>query len=358
LKRFWIDTDTAGDDVTSLLFGLLWPGVILEGISVVAGNVYLDQATRNALYTTEVARRTDVVVYAGADRPLMRPLVTAHYVHGQDGMGDSNFPKPRARAGEAHGVDALISAARTFGRDLVVIAQGPLTNLALALRKEPELPREVGRVWIMGGANNSLGNVTPAAEFNFYVDPEAAHMVLSAGFDATIVPWDVCLHDGVVMREELRPVLGLGTELSEFYLAVNRSAWEFMRTRGAGRTMDGINHPDALTIAMAIDESVVAARGRYFVDVEYRSDLTRGCSVVDLGGVLRRTPNADVVLGADKGRFRDMLFRMLGVPEVASRAPRPLRPIRFGRGAAPRRCVYFWVAPTIGGLISVREATT
>src|ERR671921_819321 len=94
VARFWIDTDTAGDDVTSLLFGLLWPGVVLEGISVVAGNVYLDQATRNALYTTEVAGRSDVPVYPGADRPFMRDLFTAHYVHGDDGMGNSNFPEP------------------------------------------------------------------------------------------------------------------------------------------------------------------------------------------------------------------------------------------------------------------------
>jgi purine nucleosidase len=309
--RFWIDTDTAGDDVTSLLFGLLWPDVTLEGISVVAGNVYLEEATRNALYTTEIARRTDVPVFAGADRPLLRPPFTANYVHGRDGMGDSDFPAPRVQARAKHSVQALIDAARTHGRDLVLIAQGPLKNLALALREAPEIPRQMGPVWIMGGTNNSLGNVTPAAEFNFYVDPEAAHMVLRAGFDVTLVPWDVCLRHGVLERAELQPILDMGTELSEFYLRVNRTAWEFMRTRGGGASVDGIGHPDALTIAMAIEPRLVTGRGRYHVDVEHRGELTRGYSVVDLGGVLRKAPNADVILSADKPSFRDMVFRLL-----------------------------------------------
>jgi purine nucleosidase len=311
VTKLWIDTDTAGDDVTSLLFGLLWPGVSLEGISVVAGNVYLEQAVRNALYTIQIAGRADVPVHAGADRPLLRELFTAHYVHGEDGMGNSHFPEPSACVREQHAVDALLNAAHLHGSDLQLIAQGPLTNLALAVVKDPDLPQVMGRVWIMGGANNSLGNVTPAAEFNFYVDPEAAQRVLAAGFEVTLVPWDVCLRDGVVTRDELQPVFEMATELSEFYLAVNRSAWEFMRARPEGLSMDGIGHPDALTIASAINPGLVTARGRYYVDVECRGELTRGYSLVDVEGVLGRTPNADVVLGADKAGFRRMLFRML-----------------------------------------------
>jgi purine nucleosidase len=311
VKRLWIDADTAGDDATSLLFGLLWPNVALEGIGVVAGNVDLEQATRNALCTVEVAKRPDVPVYAGADRPLMRPLFTSHYVHGRDGMGDSDLPEPGVCPAGAHAVDALIEAAGSFGRDLFVIAQGPLTNLALAFMRDPDLPAKIGRVWIMGGANNALGNVTPAAEFNFYVDPEAAHMVLSAGFDITLVPWDVCIACGVLERDELQPVLDMDTELSEFYLAVNRTAWEYVRARRGGLAMDGIVHSDSLVAAMVIDESLVAERGRYFVGIEHRGDLTRGYSLVDIGAVLHRAPNADVVLRADKARFRDMLFRLL-----------------------------------------------
>jgi purine nucleosidase len=227
-------------------------------------------------------------------------------------MGDSNFPAPKTAPRPAHAVDALFAAARSFGRDLVVIAQGPLTNIALAVMKEPDLSQRVGRLWIMGGANNSLGNASPAAEFNFYVDPEAAHVVLNAGFDAVLVPWNVCLESGVLTREELAPILEMHSELSEFYLAVNRAAWDFMRSRAEGSSIDGISHPDALTIALAIDERLMTDRGRFFVDVEHAGELTRGYSLVDLAGVLHREPNTEVVLAADKSRFRAMLIEMLG----------------------------------------------
>ncbi|CAN5704683.1 nucleoside hydrolase [soil metagenome] len=312
MTRLLIDTDTAGDDVTSLLFGLRWPGVTLEAITVVAGNVYLEQAVRNALYTTEVARRPEVPVYAGAARPLLRPLVTAHYVHGEDGMGNSNFPEPAVSARCENAAEAIVAAADRHAGELEIIAQGPLTNIALAFMRDPGLPAKVKRLWIMGGSNNALGNITPAAEFNFYVDPEAAHVVLGGGFNTTLVPWDVCLGDGVLMRDELGPILGLKTALSEFYLAVNRGAWEFMRSHPEGMQMDGISHPDALTIAMAIDHRVIVDQGRYFVDVEHRGDITSGYSLVDRNGVLRKPPNADVVLKADKELFKSMLLRLLG----------------------------------------------
>ena len=312
MPRLLIDTDTAGDDVTSLLFGLRWPGVELEAITVVAGNVHLHEAVRNALITTEVAGRADVAVYAGADRPLMRPLVTAHYVHGEDGMGNSGFRDPDRSAADAFAPDAILDAARRWGQQLHIVAQGPLTNLALAVKRDPSLPERVGTVWVMGGTNNAVGNITPAAEFNFYVDPEAAHVVLAAGFDVVLVTWDLCVAHGILLREELGPVLEMDNELSRFYLAVNGAAWDFMRSHPHGPGIDGISHPDALTIAAALDESVAPERARLFVDVEHRGELTRGYSLVDAFGVLGRAPNAEVVLRADKERFKEMLFALLG----------------------------------------------
>ena len=306
--RLIIDTDTAGDDVTSLLFGLRWPDVELEAITVVAGNVYLNQCVQNALYTCEVAGRPDVPVYAGADRPLLRELVTAHNVHGEDGMGNSDFPRATKEAETEHAVDAIVELADRFAGDLEIIGQGPLTNIALAVRKDPALPEKVKRLWIMGGANNSLGNITPAAEFNFYVDPEAAHIVLTAGFRTVLMPWDVCVNDGILLREELAGIIDMKTKLSEFYLAVNGAAWKFVREEMG---TDGISHPDALTIAMAIDEGLILERGRYFVDCEHQSELTRGYSVVDLLSVTGNAPNCDVVLKADRDRLLKMLTTLL-----------------------------------------------
>jgi purine nucleosidase len=309
--RILIDTDTAGDDVTSLLFGLRWPGVETVAITVAAGNVYLEQAVRNALYTAQVAGRTDVPVYAGAAEPLLRPLVTAHYVHGKDGMGDSDFPTPTIEAQPGHAVDAILDFAQRHSGELEIIAQAPLTNIALAVMKDRDLPGKIKRLWIMGGSNNSLGNITPAAEFNFFVDPEAAHRVLSAGFEVVLVPWDLCVRHGILMREELSDIIEMKTDLSEFYLAVNRAAWRFMQTGIEGFSVDGISHPDALSIAMAIDERVMLETSRCFVDVEHRGGITDGYSLIDLHGVLRKSPNADVVTAADKDRFRAMLEQLL-----------------------------------------------
>ena len=284
-----------------------WPGIDLEAITVVAGNVYLDQAVTNALLTVENSGG-EAPVYVGADRPLIRELVTAHYVHGEDGMGNGHFSPPKIEARSEHAVDVIVDLATKFTGELEIVAQGPLTNIALAYMKDPSLPQKVKRLWIMGGANNSLGNITPAAEFNFYVDPEAAHMVLNAGFATTLVPWDVCVLDGIIMGDELQQIIDMCTPCSEFYLQANKAAWHYVREV---MHIDGISHPDALTIAMAIDERVKTESIHCFVDVEYRSELTRGYSLVDQGRVLDREPNTEVVLRADKDLFTEMLVKVL-----------------------------------------------
>jgi purine nucleosidase len=250
----------------------------------------------------------NVPVYGGADRPLLRELVTAHYVHGEDGMGNSHFPRAEREAEETNAVDAIVECADRWAGDLEIVAQGPLTNIALALRRDPGLPDKVTRLWIMGGVNNALGNHTPAAEFNFYVDPEAAHAVLRGGFRMVLMPWDVCMNDGILLAEEVVPIQKMGTRLSEFYLAVNRAAWAFMKSREG---VDGISNPDALTMAMAIEDSVILERGHFFVDCEWQGALTRGYSVVDRNGVIEEQPNAEVVLKADHDAFKRMLVELL-----------------------------------------------
>jgi purine nucleosidase len=238
----------------------------------------------------------------------MRKLVTAHYVHGEDGMGDGDFAPPKIEARPEHAVDVIVDLANRFEGELEIIGQGPLTNIALAYMKDPSIAQKVKHLWIMGGSNNSLGNITPAAEFNFYVDPEAAHMVLTAGFKTTLVPWDVCVLDSIIMRDELGEILEMCNPCSEFYLQANKTAWRYLREV---MHIDGISHPDALTIAIAIDENVKTQSADLFVDVECRSELTRGYSLVDQAGVLDREPNAEVVLRADKELFKDMLVRVL-----------------------------------------------
>ncbi|HIK21899.1 MAG TPA: nucleoside hydrolase [Synechococcus sp. M44_DOE_062] len=312
VQRFLIDTDTAGDDVTSLLFGLLWPNSSVEAITVCAGNLHLEQCVENALYTLEVAGKAGIPVYPGASKPLVGKLVTAAYVHGEDGMGNSFFPKARQRPESLFAPTAIVELANRWAGELQIIAQAPLTNLALALAQDPNLPHKVKKLWIMGGTNHALGNITPAAEFNFYVDPEAAKEVLQAGFEVVLSPWDLAVSDGFLTREELEPILSLDTSLSRFYLAVNRAAWEFNRSHPEGGGLDGITHPDSLTMAMALQPELIGQSSRHHVDVECCGELTRGYSLVDRLGILGRPANAEVVLRADKMAFREMLIKLLG----------------------------------------------
>lgn len=308
MKRFLLDTDTAGDDAFAILLLALTAGARLEAVTTVAGNLPVDRVTENALYTLQQAGRLEEVpVYRGADRPLLRPLVTAESVHGADGMGDSNFPPARGRPQAEHAVDALVRLIHRHAGDIELVAIGPLTNVALAYMKAPSIAREVRRLWVMGGCNNGLGNVTPAAEYNFYADPEAARMVVRAGFPLTLVSWDLCVRYATFEPAVLAEIEAMETPLSHFFTAVNRRALEFSLQGGYG----GSVHPDSLTVAMALDPGIIRRQAACFVDVECAGELTRGYSLVDVRGVLGRPPNVDVVLEADPDRFRRMMLTLL-----------------------------------------------
>jgi inosine-uridine nucleoside N-ribohydrolase len=189
VTRLIVDTDTAGDDVFSLLIALRHPGVAVEAITVCCGNVAFDQEVENALYTVEIAGRAGgVPVYAGCREPLLAEWVGAEYVHGQDGMGDSFFARAKQRPEPEHAVDELVRRIDESPGELTILAQAPLTNLALAVTRDPSIAGKVAHLYVMGGG---VGNITPAAEYNFYVDPEAARIVLNAGFPLTLFTWSL-----------------------------------------------------------------------------------------------------------------------------------------------------------------------
>lgn len=303
-----IDTDTAGDDVFSLLLGLRTPEVDLRAITINVGNVAFDQQVENALYTVEMAGRSgEVPVYPGCDRPLIQRWVDAAYVHGEDGMGDSHFPRASQRPAPEHAVDALIRCVMEAPGEVTIVAQAPLTNLAVAFMREPRIASQVKGLFVMGGTNNGIGNVTPAAEYNFYVDPEAARIVIRAGFPLTLVDWNLCLRYSVFGDRELGRIERMNTPLSRFFGQVNRRALAFCREVG----IPGSTHPDTLTCALAIDETLITRASRYYVDVETQGELTRGYSSVDTIDALKQPPNARVVEEVDVDRFREMVFRVL-----------------------------------------------
>ncbi len=300
-----VDTDTAGDDVSSLLLALRRPEAELEAITVVCGNVRFEQQVENALYTVEMAGRAgEVPVYPGCARPLISEWVGAEYVHGQDGMGDSFFPPARQRPEAEHAVDAIIRLVDARPGELTLLAQGPLTNIAAAVVRDPSLPGKVRRLYVMGGG---VGNITPAAEFNFFVDPEAAKIVLAAGFPLTLCTWTLTLSHGVFGDDKLERIHALGTPLASFFQQVNRKALEFERSTG----IPGSTHPDAMTCAALLDESLILDARDCVVDVETRGELTRGYSVIDAMGRIPRRPNARVVEAFDTDRFFRMMVSVL-----------------------------------------------
>ncbi len=307
--RVVIDTDTAGDDVVALMLALLTPGVEVLGITINCGNVDFDQQVENALKTLEATGRLGAVpVYQGTRRPLMRPWVDASYVHGRDGMGDSFLPAAAGRPAPGHAVDFLLEISRQYAGELVVIAQAPLTNLALAASLDPTFPDRVRTLVIMGGSNNAVGNVLPLSEYNFFVDPEAARIVFQAGFNIRLVTWDVCLQDGVLGREDLAAIDRLDTPWSRFFMTTQRKVWEFNRTRAG---IDGTTHPDALTVAVAIDEMLWQEGFFAWVDIETAGERTRGTSLVDTVGAFGHRPNAAICTRADGPGFKAALFSML-----------------------------------------------
>jgi purine nucleosidase len=303
--RLIVDTDTAGDDCVSLLIALTRPEVHVEAITVVCGNVRFEQEVENALYTVEVAGRSgEVPVYAGCSQPLIAKWVGAEYVHGQDGMGDHFFPHAAQRPEPEHAVDELVRRADESPGELTILAQGPLTNLAAAVARDPELPSKVKALYVMGGGD---GNITPAAEYNFYVDPEAAKIVLGAGFPLTLFTWTLTLTHGVLDDAQVAQIESLDTPHAGFYLAVNRKAREFEREMG----IPGITHPDSMVAAAIVDPSLVRATERAFVDVETTGELTRGWNLIDTAGRVDAQPNASIVTDYDTSGFFEQLLSVL-----------------------------------------------
>jgi len=305
-RRIWIDTDTASDDVVALIIALKHPSVEVVGMSIVAGNVPLEMAVQNALITTEKCGVV-VPVHAGAAAPLTRPLESAQYVHGKDGMGDIGLDL-HGRSPMSHdGIGAMIEAFRAEQGSLELVTLGPLTNVAVALRSEPGFAGWVKRCVAMAGTGVLPGNVTPLSEFNVWADPEAAHMVFNSGLRIEMVGWDVSWQDAVVMDDfaaELRAISPLG----QFAIDIQRHVREFCHSV---TQINGFDLPDPIAMCVAIDDSIVTKEELRYVDVILGEGDARGQTMVDWLGVTKKPVNTRVVLRADQQRFRDMLREAL-----------------------------------------------
>ncbi len=314
-RTFLIDTDTASDDAVALIMALRSPDIKVAAITTVAGNVPVWQGTRNALYVAELCG-SKVPVFAGAEKPLWREYLDASWFHGQDGLGDHGYAAPARAAEPAHAVDAIVECVHRHP-GITFITLGPLTNIALALAKDPGIAAKVGRCVVMGGNPCSEGNVTPAAEYNIWVDPEAARMVLRAGMPTELVGWHLCRGEAALSAWDIERVRGFGSRVGRFAIESNSTAQEAYRIQ-TGEV--GISLPDPVAMAIALDPSVCTSASEHLVDVEVAGELTRGATVVDRLGVGGDGRNRDVWKAArpvricwtiDTARWKETLYRAL-----------------------------------------------
>jgi purine nucleosidase len=319
LRNFIIDTDTASDDAVAIQMALAATDVDVLALTTVAGNVGLEQGTRNALLTVEVMGKT-TPVFKGAAKPLLRALEDAHWFHGRDGMGDQNYPLAKQAPEAEHAVDALLRLTREHP-SATLVTLGPLTNIALALSHDPDFAARIGRCVIMGGAPCCEGNVTPAAEYNIWVDPEAASIVFRSKLPIEMVGWHVSRGESVLDEKDEAEILALGTEKARFAIQCNARAREAYFEQTGQR---GISLADPTAMAVALDKKIGLGWSRHRVEIECASALTRGMTVVDRLNVSADANNkdawraaietgasADICWGFDAQAYKAMLKQAL-----------------------------------------------
>ena len=306
-RAFLIDTDTASDDAVALAMALRHPGVEVLAVTVVAGNVPLDQAVQNALYTVELCG-SDVPVYVGADGPLLRDLVTAQNVHGEDGMGDIGLPLHGRKPTPGWAPEVLIDTILSRPGNVTLVALGPLTNLAIALLWRPEIAHAIERVVIMGGTGmNGPGNVSPSAEFNFWVDPEAVRVVLRSGMPLELVGWDISIASAVVTPARSAALREHRAKLVDFALDIQSVLADYVDEE---TNLAGPDLPDPIAMAHALDPTPATVRQMH-VDIAIGPEPMRGALIVDRFGFHRGVPNVAMVTDYPEDAFFSMLSELL-----------------------------------------------
>jgi len=308
-QKIIIDTDPGQDDAVAILLALASPDEIeVLGITAVAGNVPLSLTEKNARIVCELAGRPDIPVYAGCDRPLKRKLVTAEHVHGKTGLDGPELPEPKIKLQEKHGVDFIIDTILQEPENSISLCPlGPLTNIASAILKQPKIVSRIKKIVLMGGAYFEVGNITPAAEFNIFVDPDAAKIVFEAGIDMVVMPLDVT-HKALVTEKrneafrQLKSPVGIAVaEMTDFFERFDKEKYG----------SSGAPLHDPCVTAYLIDPKIFSGKN-INVEIETKSDLTLGMTVADWWGVTDRKANTFFVGDLDSDRFFSLLTERLG----------------------------------------------
>ena len=293
-----IDTDPGVDDALALLMAFADPRHEVVGLTIAAGNVGLRHTVANALKVCEVAGRDNVPVFPGCDRPLLHPSPDAANVHGADGLGDAGLPAAVRGADARHAAEAIIELSHRHAGRLLLVALGPLTNIALALRLDPTLPSRIARLVVMGGAVTGHGNITPSAEFNVFFDPEAAHIVFEAFERFDLADWEATVAHGF-LHEDVERWLAAPGPVAAFYEAVSRHTRRWSEDARGDRWFCA----DALAMAMALAPQGVVEAAERPVEVVLGHSPARGATLVDWQRQLGRPDRARILLRYDQAAF-------------------------------------------------------
>ena len=305
-KRILIDTDPGIDDSLAILLALASPEVILEGLTIVHGNCSMKQGSVNALAVLELAKASHVPVAKGCKLPLVQPALLAPETHGNTGLGYAQLPEPGSRPIVQHGCDFLIEQIMSNPGEITLVAIGPLTNVALAIRKEPRIVQAVKEVFIMGGAIHHAGNTTPLAEFNTYVDPHAAHIVYHSGMPITLTPLDVT-YQCILLAEDVERINAVASDIPPFIEAATRFYMEF-HDEYQGMQGCAINDPLALALTFAPE---LCNYGEYYVDVDISGGVSLGKTFADFYRLAGKPANMRVALDVRARDFMNMFVKRM-----------------------------------------------
>ncbi len=319
MQRILIDTDPGVDDTLAILLALKSPELLVEAITTVSGNVHVDQATQNQLRILELLDFSEYPIVAkGEAQPLVKPLVNAEYVHGNDGLGNISelqnpdgsprYPLANCDISNTSGVDLILEMANRFSDELIIVALGPLTNISVAIQKDPGCMRKLQGIILMGGVFSEYGNITTTAEFNIYVDPHAAHEVFSSGVPIHIVPLNVTRRVALTGERLIAETKAFNDKLSNFLIEATQACMEFYR-QNVG--FYGLHVHDALPIGVLTHPHLFQNVAAY-VQVETEGKLTSGMTVADLReDRVNTTPNANVCINVDGDKFLDHFFQRI-----------------------------------------------
>jgi inosine-uridine nucleoside N-ribohydrolase len=305
MKRILIDCDPGHDDMMAIMLASSSEDIELLGVTTVAGNQTGEKTFLNALKTLTLIGETEIPVARGADKPLFRELTAAPEIHGVSGLDGADLPEPGFQGVEQHAVDFLIRTIMESGTPLILVPTGPLTNIALAMLKDPRITTKLERIVLMGGAVFD-SNITPAAEFNIYVDPEAAKVVFGSGVPLTMVGLDVT-NKALFGFDDIERLAAMNGKISRvvapllnFFAQANRDIFGF----------EGAPLHDALAVAHLISPEVIGTR-KLNVEIETEGELTRGRTVADVYGITGKPANTDVALEVDNDLFKDLLVQAI-----------------------------------------------